>query len=368
VNRTIWLGSRRRWAALLLGWLVLSAPLPVCAAPAVPSHAVILMYHHFGVPRYPTTNIDMERFGEQLDYLADHGYHVWPLTRIVDELRQGKPIPDHTVAITIDDAYMSVYERAFPLLKKHGWPFTVFVATGPIDRGYSAFMSWMQMREMQQHGASFANHSSSHDHLVLHRDGEGDAAWRRRVTADISDAQKRLRQELGRVPAIFSYPYGEYSEALAGIVRSMGLVGFGQQSGAVGVHSDMRVLPRFPIAGDYAAMDQFRTKIATLPLPVIDEVPWEMVTHDAQPALTLTLSSNSSIRPHTVHCYASGQGRIEIDHETGPNRQVTVRVEQPLPAGRSRYNCTAPSADGSRFYWFSHPWLYLPPGFVLPPD
>lgn len=355
-----------RAALFLLLMLVASAP--VLAAPAIPSHAVILIYHHFGVDRYPTTNIDMDRFEAQLDYLDKNGYHVWPLTRIVDDLRTGKPIPDHTIAITIDDAYESVYTRAFPLLKKRGWPFTVFVATRYIDRGYNAFMTWDQMREMQRFGASFESHSDSHDHLALRRNGESEEAWRKRVRTDIERARKRLRQELGRAPTLFSYPYGEYSEALAKMVQKMGLVGVGQQSGAVGPHSDMRALPRFPMAGEYADMDQFRTKIESLPLPVTGETPWGMVTKGERPELTLTLAPEGDVRLHDLRCYASGQGRIDIAAVPGSRDRFTVRAGKPIPVGRSRYNCTVPSASSGRFYWFSHAWLFLPPGFAPPPE
>lgn len=338
------------------------------AAPALPPHAVILMYHHFGVDRYPTTNIDMDRFRAQLDFLESNDYRIWPLARIVDDLRQGRAIPDHTVAITVDDAYESVYTQAFPLLKRHGWPFTVFVATSYVDRGYSAFMTWDQMREMQKHGASFANHSDSHDRLVLRHKGESEAVWRQRVSADIERAQKRLQQEFGKAPRFFSYPYGEYGEALAGIVRKMGLIGIGQQSGAVGPHSDMRALPRFPMAGSYADMDQFRTKIDTLPLSVSDEAPWDMVTDKARPVLTLTLAPDSDVRLGELRCYASGEGRIEVSGIPGSRDRFTVRAGKPLPAGRSRYNCSAASDFPGRYYWFSHAWLYLPPGVVPPPE
>src|SRR5690242_14180857 len=85
------------------------------AAPApVPSHAVVFIYHRFGDDRYPSTDTTTEQFQAQLDWLAANGYQVWPLPKIVHYLQQGKDIPDHVVAITVDDAFESFYQHAYP--------------------------------------------------------------------------------------------------------------------------------------------------------------------------------------------------------------------------------------------------------------
>ena len=61
-----------------------------------------------------------EQFDAHLEVLADGNYHVWPLDKIVNQLRQGHNIPDKTIAITIDDAYLSVFTEARPRLNAHG--------------------------------------------------------------------------------------------------------------------------------------------------------------------------------------------------------------------------------------------------------
>jgi peptidoglycan/xylan/chitin deacetylase (PgdA/CDA1 family) len=349
----------RSMIACLFG--LVCAMLTNVSASAEPGpHAVAFLYHHFGVDRYPSTNVTMTEFDAHLDYLAGHGYHVWPLARIVAHLRSGEPIPDHTVAITIDDAYLSVYENAYPRLRKRGWPFTVFVSTDAVDKGYSNFMSWAQMREMQAHGASFANHSATHDHLIKFQHGEDRAAWSKRVRADIARAAKRLKSELGESPPLFAYPYGEYNAALAALVRDMGYVGIGQQSGALGANSDLRALPRFPMAGQYASLDQFRTKAETLPLPVLDYQPFDpVVSGTRRPRLRITLATQDDAMLGRLGCYVSGQGRVQ-PRWLEKGRRFEVRAERPLPDGRSRYNCTAPAGAHGRFYWFSQQWVIEP--------
>jgi hypothetical protein len=110
------------WKALCrILFLFAAFPAAVCAAPApVPSHAVVFIYHRFGDDRYPSTNTGTQQFAAELDWLAANHYEVWPLPRIVEDLQAGKDIPDHVVAITLDDAFQSGYEHAYPLLKARG--------------------------------------------------------------------------------------------------------------------------------------------------------------------------------------------------------------------------------------------------------
>ncbi len=321
-------------------------------------HAVILQYHHFGDDTPPSTSVTLKQFDLQLSYLLEHGYNVWPLEKIISFLKERKGLPDKCVAITIDDAYVSVYERAYPRLRKYGFPFTVFVPTGGVDKGIKSYLSWGQMREMQKYGAAFASHSSSHDYLIRRHEGEGREEWKDRVTKDIKHSLKRLKEETGRTPGLFAYPYGEYNTDLKDIINGLGLTGLGQQSGAVWSGSDFGVLPRFPMAAHYADREQFITKVQSLPLPVKSSVPDEPVLPPgvSMPLLSLTLMPGS-YDPDSLACYTGGQGKI---HVTWPDRDahmLEIRAKGPLPKGRSRYNCTARHKKENRYFWYSHLWI-----------
>ena len=329
--------------------------LPALAA-AVESHAVVFMYHRFGEDRYPSTSVRIDQFEAHLDWLAGGGYTVWPLERIVQYLERGEAIPDRTIAITVDDAYASVYRHAFPRMRDRGWPFTVFVNTESVDRGLRDYMTWAQMREMQGHGARFANHGAGHTALWRRLPEEDESRWRTRVRQDLEQAQARLQEELGTqtntAPALFAFPYGEYTLALADYVKELGYVGFGQHSGAIGPLSDRRALPRYPMAEPYAARDGFATKAASLPLPVVAVEPAEPLVRENPPRLDITLAEHGPA-PKAVACYLNGRPmRVEVEA-----RRLRLQAGAPLPKGRSRYNCTAPAAGGKRFYWFSQPWM-----------
>ena len=109
-------------------------------------YATVIMYHRFGERRYPTTNVSIEQFESHLEFIAQGDYTVAPLIDIIETLQSGGVVKDKTVAITVDDAYLSVYTQAWPRLKEYGFPFTIFVATDPVDNNLRNYMSWDQIR------------------------------------------------------------------------------------------------------------------------------------------------------------------------------------------------------------------------------
>lgn len=341
-------------------WLLAAGLLAVCTPLRA---AVVLQYHHVSDSTPPSTSIAPDQFEKHMDYLAQEGFDVVPLPELVEKLKQGKPLPDKTVAITFDDAYDSVYTTVYPLLKKRDWPFTVFVNTDPLDAGKGGFSSWEQLREMARDGASIANHSTRHNHLQRRQSGESEKQWRKRITAEVVDAEERIKAETGQNHKMLAYPYGEYNNRVKALLEALGFVAFGQQSGPLARHSDLRALPRFPFGGIYTDLDDFALKARTRPMPIVatglcadreckkplDEV---VVARGERPVLSMTLE-NERLVP-AINCFASGQGRIKTWAE---GETLRTRADKPLTPGRTRYNCTAPSGEAGRFFWFSQQWL-----------
>ena len=247
----------KRWLALrseLVGNLVvlLAGILAVLVLVSLPARAaVVLQYHHVDTETPASTSTSPERFRMHLDYLAETGFDVVPLGDLVAALREGRPLPDRTAAITFDDGYISIYETAWPMLKEKGWPFTVFINTEPHDQRKPLFMSWDQLRELHAGGATIANHGVTHPYLLQRQPGHDEAQWKAWVADEITRAQARIEAEIGEAPMLFAYPFGEFDNAVLDIVGGLGYAGFGQQSGPLARFSDLRVLPRFPFGGPY---------------------------------------------------------------------------------------------------------------------
>lgn len=336
----------------LLALMLVLLPLPALA------DAVGLIYHRFGEAEYRTTSIDTADFEAQLDYLEEEDYRVWPLSRVASYLVEGRELPERVVVITIDDGFGSVYEEAFPLLRERGWPFTVFVNTEPVDKGMPDFMSWDQMREMAAAGAEFANHARRHIKLSDRRQGEDAEAWEQRVAGEITDAEKRLRQELGEAvvddPALFAYPFGDYDAALAEVVRDLGYVGVGAFPGVVGDGADLRALPRFTAGTASSDMERFRERLASRSLPVAAAHPWDPTTDAERPRLTVELAGPVA-GWQGLDCYVTGQDKRAEVVWTEEGRTFTARAREPLGKGLARYNCVMRGPEG-RQWWYSHPW------------
>lgn len=329
-----------------------AAPKAQAAAAKEPA-AVVLMYHRFGEAAYPSTNIRLAQFEAHIAELKSGRYNVLPLPEIVAALTAGGPLPDRAVAITIDDAYRSVFDEAWPRLKAAGLPFTLFVATAPIERRQSGFMNWNQIRTLRDAGATIAAHSHTHAHLAR----LSDAAAR----AEIVESNRILRRQLGRSPEIFAYPYGEASAATIGIARKNGyIVGFGQHSGVAFRSLGRFYLPRFALNEAYGAIDRFRTVVNALPLPARDITPVDpMVRPGANPPAFGFTVADSVGSLKGLSCYHSHSGDARI--ERLGRRRVEVRFAKAFPTGRSRVNCTM-AGPGGRWRWLGTLFYVKPKG------
>ena len=177
--------------------------------------AVVFMYHRFGESAYPSTNVSIAQFEAHIAELKNGNYAVRPLPEIIRALRAGRNLPDRTVALSIDDAFQSIYTEAWPRLKKAGLPFTIFVSTDPVDQEKSGYMNWAQIAELVRSGlVTIGNHTASHLHMA--------ASSEQRNTAEIAKSNARFRAKLGSVPKLIAYPYGEYSLAVRKVVSAAG--------------------------------------------------------------------------------------------------------------------------------------------------
>ena len=307
---------------------------------------VVLMYHRFGEDKYPSTNIRLEQLDAHIQELTSGNYNVLPVPEIIRALRAGEALPDRTIGISIDDAFRSVYENAWPRFRKAGLPFTVFVATDNVDKGHSDFMTWEQIREMHDNGVTIAAHSLSHGHLP----SKTEAVTEREVNGSV----ERIEEMIAFRPTLFAYPYGEASLRLMKQVQAAGMkASFGQQSGAITPAHNIWYLPRFAINERYGEADRFRRVINSLGLAVTDVLPYDpyigQTEGDNPPALGFTMPSDIK-RGDELACYRSDTGLIENMTRLGPYR-VELRFDTEFAVGRTRVNCTVPGPDG-RWRWY----------------
>lgn len=323
-------------------------------------HAVILLYHHVSDDAPPSTSVSPETFADHMDFIEANNFVVLPLSDILQKLKHRQALPNKAVAITFDDAYQSVLENAAPLLKRKGWPYTLFVNPEAIDKGYSNYMSWWDLKKLARFGAEFGNHSYSHGHLVRRQAHESEAQWRLRIKADIEKAQSAIKKHLSVETSMFAYPYGEYDEALVDIVKDMGFFGIAQQSGPVGFDVDFQVVPRFPLASNYDDLTRLAVALNSRPFVVAMKSSGPVVQKPdsisrQQYLLELAPGQYNEKR---INCFDSGGAKLDLSLDKArQNIRLTMNLP-PWQGGRQKINCTAPSTlEHGVFYWFSNLWL-----------
>lgn len=176
----------------------------------------ILCYHRFTSGSRASHQLELTAaaFEQQLRYLVDNRYQFLSFADVAAILRQGQPIPERAVVLTIDDGYGSVYDIAWPLLQKYRARATLFIYTDFIGAG--AALKWEQLQTMVASGlVEVQSHGKSHASLSrLPEDGTAQH-YAARLQTEIKGPAALFRRHLGAAPTYLSYPYGNSSQAAA---------------------------------------------------------------------------------------------------------------------------------------------------------
>ena len=165
------------------------------------------MYHRFNESKYPSTNIQLEIFKEQLKIIENENIQFIDPKNFEENLTQNKK--ERKILLTIDDGLLSFYKNAWPILKKRKIPFILFVNTREV--GSFNYMNWDQILELHNTDhVEIGNHSHSHEYLV---DENPEL-----IKNDILKSMEIFNEKLGTNSAFFSYPFGEYSLEFKNII------------------------------------------------------------------------------------------------------------------------------------------------------
>lgn len=304
----------------------------------------IFIYHHFGDKRYPTTNVAMDSFIAQMRYLADNKYRVISLAEAVRIVRENRPILEKTAVITIDDGYKTIYSKAWPVLKSLDFPFTVFLYAEGIEKGYSNYLSWEQVLEMQAAGVDFQDHSYSHYRLADWPKGMGEQEYRQWIRADLARGKSVLQERLGRKPRYFAIPYGEYNSIVMDEAKSAGYEAiFSQDPGSVSAGTDIFCIPREPILGnEWASLSHFVSVLARVDLPIAEMTPSIAPRQNTTPAVigARILHPDRYVQS-SFGIYVSELGWQQATNDSGfvsikNNRALTRRLNRIMISAREK--------------------------------
>jgi len=298
------------------------------------------MYHRFNENKYPSTNVKMEIFLKHIQLIKDLNYEfIHP-----DDFQKNFNISkkQKKILLTIDDAFQSFYEEAWPYLKKNKIPFILFVSTEPV--GNNGYMTWDQIREVEDENfAVIGHHSHSHEYLIDETDQD--------FINDIEKANQIFNNEIGYIPNLFSYPFGEYSEFMRNYISKNFTYAFGQHSGVIDVNKEKFQLPRFPINENYGEIKRFTSIIKTYPLEYKRLLPVEKKLDKLNnpPHFTVEFFHNQK-NIKNINCYSNEGDKWEKSNINFSNNTLHIKFRETFLPRRGRINCSL--NDGGKWRWF----------------
>ena len=298
------------------------------------------MYHRFDENKYPSTNIQMDVFVKQIDMIKNSNYEFYDIQKFIDNFNE--PKKEKKILITIDDAFSSFYEIAWPFLKENKIPFILFVSTEPV--GNNGYMTWDQIREVEKESFAYiGHHSHTHDYLIEKSDDE--------FINDIEIASKFFLKELGYIPNLFSYPFGEYSKFMKDYVAENFSFAFGQHSGVIDLNKDKFELPRFPINENYGELNRFKSIINFFPLEYKNLIPEEKkLTKANNPPEFQVEFFEDQKNLDNINCYSNEGNAWEKSNSNFLNNKLTIKFREAFTPRRGRVNCSL--NDNGKWRWF----------------
>jgi peptidoglycan/xylan/chitin deacetylase (PgdA/CDA1 family) len=299
-----------------------------------------IMYHRFNESKYPSTNIQMDIFKQQIEIIEDSNYKFNNPSEF--EKMFSTPKIKKEILITIDDAFLSFYQEAWPFLKKNKIPFILFVSTEPV--GKKGYMTWSQIREVESEDFAFiGHHSHTHDYLINETNDQ--------FISDIEKANKIFLKELGYIPNLFSYPFGEYSKFMRNYVSENFKFAFGQHSGVIDLNKDKFELPRFPINEKYGELKRFKSIINYFPLEYKEIFPEEKyLSQENNPPKFQVKFFKEQKNLDNINCYSNEGNKWEKSKTNFSNYTLTIKFREPFMPRRGRINCSL--NDNGKWRWF----------------
>ncbi|WP_435090274.1 polysaccharide deacetylase family protein [Candidatus Pelagibacter bacterium nBUS_30] len=299
-----------------------------------------LMYHRFNENKYPSTNIQMSIFKEQIKMIQKSDYNFFDPNKFKEKFKT--PKKNKEILVTIDDAFQSFYLEAWPYLKKNKIPFILFVSTEPV--GKKGYMTWSQIKEVEaEEFALIGHHSHAHNYLI---DGSND-----NFIKDIEKANNIFLTKLGYVPSLFSYPFGEYSNFIKNYISENFEFGFGQHSGVIDVNKNEFELPRFPINENYGDLKRFKSIIDLFPLEYKQLFPVEKILNeDNNPPLFKVKFFKEQKNIKDINCYSNELGKWKKSNTNISDQTLTIKFRGAFLPRRGRINCSL--NDDGKWRWF----------------
>src|SRR4029079_5781889 len=323
------------------------AATPKVKKPVVDQTAQVIIYcYHRLVDkiRFPGTEITPAAFEAQMKELKDKGITVIPMQDFLAWKRGEKNIPPRSAVVTFDDGWKSQYEVAWPIMKKYGYPFTLFIYTEGVRGGAlggGEAITWEQLAELRDNGVDIQAHSATqqdvregHNVTVIEPGGKRSrkkltgADYEKWIQNEVVGCKELLEQRLGIKVNCFAVPFGNYNEHVKELARNAGYEAmFTLYGQPITFTSPMDAIGRYAIEANKPKVFEDAVKMIGAPTsggaPVAEVGAADLATQTADgetartalPLIKANLSAIGQIEPGSVQMRVSGLGVVPANYD-----------------------------------------------------
>ena len=322
----------------------------------------VLCYHKFSAGQEETENkkkqdifsISAELFEEHLKFLKNNGYNVISMKKYLSFLDGVESIPDNSVIITIDDGYKSIYDIAFPLLKRYNFPATVYI--------YSVFfggrnnLNESNIKEMTKYGIDIGCHSYTHPILTKRKNSWSDEEYISFLEKEIVKSKIYLESKLKMPLETFAYPYGLYSKDVIYMIKKAGYrAAFSVVSGMNTQETSRYSLHRTMIFNS-TGVENLKKILNKKPIKVKDIYPADSdVLEDRTPEIRAYLITDMNINTATIKIKLNNKELKDVSYDS-LSKKISCYHRKSLSDGAYVATIYAKGLQGGE-YEFS--WLFV---------
>ena len=334
---------------------------PVPESINLKSQVIVLCYHRFEDRPKDSLAIKPADFEAQMQALKDSGIIVISMNDFLAWRRGEKGSRKKRPIISIDDGYLSGYNVAWPILKKFGYPFTMFIYTdyikgGPKSGGQS--ISWDQLAEMRDAAVDIEGHTVSHSSLNARKE-ETDEQYLAWLKSEILGSKEMLEKNLGIQIKAFAYPYGLHNQTVRDVVKQAGYeaaftvwgrrIAYGADPMIIGRYAIESTKPKvFEEALNFkGAVEGGNAGVMPAAATMITQPMDGETVSDSLPEIKANLATLGNVDPKSVTMRISGLGLVPATYDPETKlisykmtkkiyaRQVTVIVSATVNARKT---------------------------------
>ncbi len=328
-------------------------PVPTPAKPAIDQNAQVIIYgyHRFEKQvRRPDTEMTPEMFEAQMKELKDKNIPVIGMQDFLAWKRGEKNIPPKAAIITFDDGWKSQYEVGWPIMKKYGYPFTLFIYTEGVKGmryGGGAAMSWEMLAEMRDAGVDIQAHSATHQDLrkaydKVQKKRLNPEEYEQWLTGEVIGSKQLLESKLGIQVNCFAVPFGYINDPVREFIKKAGYeavftvygqrLTYGAPNDSLGRYLMEGNKPKvFSDAANFSGSTSGGSvQVAETSATELQAQPGDGETaKTALPLIKANLGSMGPIDPGTVQMRVSGLGLVPASYDD-KTQTVSYQVTQKL--------------------------------------